>query len=166
MAFKDYSVTRDIKRLPIGGQVFEFPDRISAQSGEVLLRVQAAAQDLSSEADPVDVLEAANIATDKLMQAQAEMLGDGHAALIAAGLGAAVEHVVQTLTAWHVFGQVAAERAWNGLGPTTAPNRAARRSKATAPSNRAQASTGGTTSRAKPAKAPARRGGSSSTAGR
>lgn len=158
--FNDYSVTRDLKRLPIDGHVFEFPDRISAEAGEVLLRVHNAAVDAGENADPERVFEAAGIDPAQVHQAHAELLGDAHAELIAEGLSGALERVVQTLTAWHVFGQKAAESAWNGLGPTTPPNRAARRQSATARSTRLRASTTGTSSR-KPSRAAARPGESS-----
>lgn len=58
--FKDYDelVTRTPKRLPLGGQVFEFPQRISARTGVVLLAIRAAALELGTDTDPAAIYAA------------------------------------------------------------------------------------------------------------
>lgn len=164
--FRDFDelVARAPKQLPIGGRLFDFPDRISAETGRLLLVMQRQAQELGAEATPEDLLETAGLDADTLLQVQADLLGDALDEMVAQGVGGAVGHVVKTLTVWHLYGQDAAEQVWNSLGPTPAPNRAARRSKATATSTKRPASTAGTTSRA-PAAA-ARPGRSSSKPGR
>lgn len=164
MSFKDFDelVARTPKRLPIGGRLYEFPDRISAETGKLLLVMQRQAQELGADASPESLLRTAGISDEQILKVQAEMLGDTIDEMVANGVGAAVGHAVKALTAWHLYGQEAAEQAWNSLGPTPAPNRAARRSKATATSTRSRASTTGTSSR-KPAKAAAARPGRNSS---
>lgn len=165
--FKDFDelVTRTPKQLPIGGVLYDFPDRVSARTGLLMLAMRAAAQDLPAGSDPTDLIDAAGVSEADAAAMESELLGDGHARLIEAGHGHAVAHVVQTLTVWHLYGQAAAEQVWNSLGPTPAPNRAARRSPAKATSNRQAASTAGSSSRKPPGKT-VRAGGASSSSGR
>lgn len=166
MSFKDFDelVARTPKRLPIGGRMYDFPDRISAESGKLLLVMQRMGQELGPDVEPQALLAAAGLDDDRVMALQAEMLGGCFDEMVEHGVGAAVGHVIKALTAWHLYGQEAAERAWNSLGPTTAPNRAARRQSATGKSTKSPASTTGTSSR-KPVKA-ARPGRPSSKSGR
>lgn len=167
MSFKDFDelVTRAPKRLPIGGHLFEFPQRISAQTGATLLAVQTVAADLGPDSDPQAIFAATGLEDEALGGLIEDMLGEGRRQLVEAGFGDAIPHVFKTLTAWHLYGQEAAEQVWNSLGPTPAPNRAARRSAATGTSTKRPASPAGSTSRKAPAKA-ARPGRSSAATGR
>lgn len=165
--FRDFDelVPRAPKQLPLGGQLFDFPDRVSARTGTLLLAMQVATKELGADAAPEQVLRKLDMTDSEMQHLHDELLGDGHRALVAAGFGHAVGHVVKTLTVWHLYGEEAAQQVWNSLGPTSAPNRAARRSKAPATSTPRRASTAGTTPRKAPAKA-ARAGRPSPTAGR
>ena len=147
------------KELPIRGKLYAFPDRISAASGLVLLRVsqRAKADPAAAQADPQA------IAGDLLDPAgwealQAEVLGRSPEDLVAEGLnGDEVTHVFRTLVAWHVYGRENAEAAWESLGNPQGPtNRTERRSKAAAPSAR----------RASPASSKTRASASKARAGR
>lgn len=162
MPFKDLDellVAR--KQLPIGGRLHDFPDRISAASGLVLLRLSQRAQ-----ADPDAAANADKIASELLDDAgwealQTEVLGKPAEEFIADGLtGDHVSHVFKTLMTWHLHGQDAAEKAWEQVGNPPAPNRASRR--ATATSTRSRGSSSGTTTRKPGAKAKASPGRSSS----
>lgn len=149
MSFKDFDelVAPAPKALPIGGKWYEFPAKVPAATGLLMLKVHRH-QGVAKTVD--ELMDAAGITPEHLAQITDDVLGDTLAELVADGKGGAVARALQALTAWHLYGQDAAEAAWNRVGPTAAPNRTARRaSKATAKSAR-PASTAGTT-------APARR---------
>ena len=147
MGFKDLDellVTR--KQLPVRGRLLDFPDRISAGSGLVLLRISQRAK-----AHPDQAADAESIVAGLLDEAgwealQTEVLGKPAEEFIADGLsGDETSHIFKTLMVWHLHGQEAAERAWEQVGNPQAPNRRTRRSKAAATSSRARGSRAGST---------------------
>jgi hypothetical protein len=151
------------KQLPVHGRLYDFPDRISAATGTVLLRISQRAQ-----ADPAAAEDADSIVADLLddegwVAVQEEILGRPALDFVAEGLtGDQVSHIFKTLMVWHLYGQEAAEKAWEmvGLPPAGAPNRAVRRSKGQAKSSQGRGSRGGSKTPA-PAEGKASRGKSS-----
>lgn len=149
MAFKDLDelLGSPKKELPVRGTLLTFPERISAASGLVLLRVSQRAK-----ADPEAAKDADALVADLLDEAgwealQSEVLGRPAEEFIADGLsGDEVSHIFKTLMTWHLYGQDAAEAAWEQVGNPPAPNRSTRRaSKAPAKSSRARGSRAGST---------------------
>ena len=141
------------KQLPIRGRLLDFPDRISKDTGLLLLRVQQRAKASDGDTDPATLV--ADLLDDEGWTAlQAEVLGRSPEELIAEGLsGQEIAHIFQTLISWHLYGQDAAEAAWESVGNGPAPNRKTRRSKAAAPSNRPRGSRAGSTTPASTGKA-------------
>lgn len=117
MAFRDLADVLDVpspKILPINGTMVEFPGRISAASGAllILMRQKAVAGELDAAADLADT----GLITDaRALELEAELLGDGVQQLDELGVfGDGRARVVQTLMAWHMSGQEAAEAVWEG----------------------------------------------------
>jgi hypothetical protein len=133
------------KELPVRGRLLSFPDRISAESGVVLLRVSQRAKSDPEQAKDADAIVADLLTPEGWEALQAEVLGKPAEEFIADGLsGDEVAHIFKTLMTWHLYGQDAAEKAWVQVGNPPAPNRAARRaSKAPAKSNRTRGSHAG-----------------------
>lgn len=184
MAFRDLTDVLGVtppKTLPIHGEQVEFPARVSARTGMLLLTLQHradAGEDVESVVDSLGLDDAAAVELER------DLLGeDGLRRLDALGvIGDARAHVVGTLIAWHMRGEAAAVATWEA-GPVTtagkdaaASNRATRRktagrssktagaaaARSTAGSSSARTS-GGASSGRRTAKAPATRRGSSST---
>lgn len=148
------------KELPIGGRMVTFPDRISKDTGLLLLRVSQRAK-----ADPAAAENADTIVADLLDEAgwqavQSEVLGRSPEELMAEGWsGDHLAHIFKTLITWHLYGRDTAEEAWSQVGNPPAPNRASRR--ATATTTRSRGSSSGTTAKkAAPRKATPGRGSS------
>lgn len=165
MSFRDLDelLGRPAKELPIRGRVHTFPDRISAESGLVLLRLSQ-----HVKADPDPTANAQAIASELLDEAgwvalQAEVLGRPAEEFIGEGLtGEEVAHVMRTLIVWHLHGLEAAEAAWEAVGNAQGPtNRQTRRSKAAATSSPRRASPASSTTRAPRKRAPRSAGPSS-----
>lgn len=138
MAFKDLAETIDVRepiRLPIMGQLVEFPGTISARAGMILLAIMGAAQKTQADQDTDDVTSAIltenGIPQEDADYLEAQMLGD-----VAERLDELVEYnvrrravVTNTLLVWHSSGPEAAEVFWNAGGDLgkALPNRATRR---------------------------------------
>lgn len=124
MAFRDLTDVLGVtppKTLPICGVLVEFPATISARSGQMLLAVAASARS-SADATPDEVASRLHLTDEDGERLEAELLGDGAQALDDLGvIGDRRQHVVQTLIAWHLRGQEAAEAVWHGAGKATAP---------------------------------------------
>jgi hypothetical protein len=136
MPFRDLSefLTDTPKCLPIHGKLWEFPTRISAESGIVLLRIANTTQTASDGGEDGDALVAQVADAAQLQALQTELLGCDPEDLIRQGWTMEeVAHVFKTLMAWHLYGQESAETAWEQVGPTPAPNRASRRAASAAP---------------------------------
>lgn len=133
------------KELPVRGALLTFPDRISAESGVVLLRVSQRAKADPEAAKDGDTILSDLLDADGWEALQTEVLGKPAEEFIADGLsGDEVSHIFKTLMTWHLYGQDAAEQAWATVGNPPAPNRSTRRaSKAPAKSNRARGSRDG-----------------------
>lgn len=152
-------VAPEPKRLPINGKLYEFPARVSAETGRLLLLVWRTGRE---GGDVEGALRRAAVDDEHALDMQDELLGEAFDELVMDGRSGAIPRVMTTLTTWHLFGQAAAEQVWNAAAdPQTAPNRQARRGGAT--STRAPGSTAGTP-KAKPKKAS--RGSGSATTGR
>lgn len=135
------------KELPIGGRLVTFPDRVSAETGVIMLRIAQIAK-----SDPAKALDADTIVSELLddegwARIQAEVLGgDPQTLMLEHNLtGDRLAHVFKTLMAWHLYGKEVAEKAWAEVGPPAAPNRATRRRKTPAKSSPARGSRGGST---------------------
>lgn len=135
------------KELPVGGRLLTFPDRISAETGMVLLRISQRAKDNPEAAQDGDALVADLLDDDGWQAVQTEVMGRTPEEMLADGLmGDRAAHVFKTLIIWHVYGREAAEKAWSQVGNPPAPNRATRRaSKAPAKSNPGRGSRAGST---------------------
>jgi hypothetical protein len=126
-----HGVTPDIK-LPIHGETVHFPGRISAWAGSMLLTIRASALEHEGE-DPDEVGEQVaneiDLSSGVATELERELLGDGEQAL--ERLGATIserQHVVNTVMAWHLYGEESAREVWEAAGkPPARQNRAARR---------------------------------------
>lgn len=144
MGFQDLEelIPLSKKRLPIGGgREHEFPDRISAESGALLLLIQKTARERTDlGGDLTAILKALNVDdahADRLME---DVLGMPAAELLAmvSMNGDRMLHIFKTLMVWHLAGQEAAEEAWSQVGNPKAPTkpRKATPSKGKAPAAR------------------------------
>jgi hypothetical protein len=166
-----HGITPDIE-LPIHGEVIKFPGRISAWAGSLLMTIRAAI--LDQEGEPGDigerVVESLDLSGEDVAAMERELLGDGADDLERLGVtGRERQHVVNTLTVWHLSGEEAAHAAWEGQGKAPArPNRAARRSGRTSATGgkgaaNSRAVGGGRSGSAGPKAGVASRGGTRST---
>jgi len=125
-----HGISPDIE-LPVHGQVVTFPGRISAWAGSLLLTIRAATLGQEGDAQEIGerVIEKLNISERDVIALESELLGDGDARLAALGVtGMERQHIVNTLTMWHMSGQEAARSVWEAGGKDPArPNRATRR---------------------------------------
>jgi hypothetical protein len=175
MAFRDLADVLGVapdKVLPINGQDVRFPGRISARTGQLLLATNAAVE--GGARTESEIVERLQLSEEDLQAVEEDLLGPAAAVLDGLGVvGEARQHVMATLTVWHLAGQDAAENVWEaGPGavgkapPRGGSKRKAGRSsptartRATTAAGRSRAGAGG--SSARPRKATSR-GGSSST---
>lgn len=127
MAFRDLTDVlgaTPAKVLPIHGKMIEFPGRVSARAGMLLLAIQRAAQEQQAELGEIlpDQVVVAAVGLDGADEAgkylEAEMLGDSRGELDALGVvGVERDRILATLTVWHLSGQDAAEAVWEGKDP-------------------------------------------------
>lgn len=107
------------KQIPIHARMVDFPARISAWAGMTLLAIQRAAE---TGADAETTLERSGVTEDTATRLQNELLGSGAAVLDELGvIGDARNHVIQTLTVWHLHGEEAAARVWASPGKAPSP---------------------------------------------
>lgn len=165
MGFRDLSeilpsTADEPKCLPILGTTYEFPARVSAETGALLLQIERQ----RTEVDP------SGLGEEVLERVQRDLLGDTYDTMRVAGVPPAmVSHAIATLMVWHLYGQQAAEAAWERMGEAQTPNRAQRRtaaSKGSGSKTRSPASTGGTTGRTRKTAARRSPGHTSSSTGR
>jgi hypothetical protein len=167
VAFKDLAETIDVRepiRLPIMGQLVEFPGTISARAGMILLAIMGAAKDaLAADADVETATAMASVSVPQSDSdyLEAQMLGD-----VADRLDELVEYnvrrrnlVTNTLLVWHSQGSEAAETYWNAGGDLgkALPNRETRRA-----AGRSSTTDGGQPARSKAQPRQARPAGGSS----
>lgn len=137
MAFKDLAETIDVRepiRLPIMGEVVEFPGTISARAGMILLAIMGAAKQVIQDSDEPStsaVIAVAGVPESDAAYLEAQILGD-----VAERIDALCEYnlrrrnlVTNTLLVWHSQGLEAAEEFWNAGGDLgkALPNRKTRR---------------------------------------
>lgn len=148
------------KALPINGTVYDFPGRISAETGALLVAIE---KHRGKEA--ADILGVVD--QEQMQRLQDDLLGDAYDRMRAAGVtGEMISHVIATLIMWHLYGEQAAEAVWESAGEAKTPNRVARRaSKGSGSKTPSPGSTAGTTSR-KPAAKKVSAGRRSSSTGR
>lgn len=115
MTFRDLTevLGSEPKVLPIRGTDVEFPGRISARTGTLLLKLQ---EEVEAGNDVVDDLVASGIITaEDAIEIEDDLLGDGRRVLDEMGVvGQMRQRVVETLTAWHLGGEEAAIGVWEG----------------------------------------------------
>ncbi len=139
MGFKDLTEVIDVREpkiLPIFGEMIEFPDVVSAQTGQVLLAMITAGQNLAddgSDEQPSDDEVAAGIVaemdlTDQRWQDMTdEVLGPAAHRLTELGIAMYDRrrmHIVATLAVWHIMGREPAELYWDSAGKARAPKAA------------------------------------------
>jgi hypothetical protein len=139
MAFRDLTDVLGVstpKVLPIRGRSVEFPGTISAWAGTLLLALRRAAAESieSGDVDPSDVaglVLSTGAATEMdALRLERELLGDAGDVLDELGvMGEGRQHIIGTLTVWHLSGEEAATACWEGKAPVQ-PNRAKRRTTA------------------------------------
>lgn len=126
MAFKDLDelLSDEPKRLPVGGKVMEFPGRLNAAQGLMLLRLSRSARD--AKAEDADKIAQAVGTEEQWADLERAVLGKPSEDFLEDGLTQVkVQHIFQTLMAWHLHGQEVAEQVWDPPAPA---NRAAKRS--------------------------------------
>lgn len=133
MAFRDL---QDVylptpKVLPIHGEEIEFPGRISADAGMTMLAIRSAMlEQVGTEGTEEEYASAAltEVTAGQVAALEAEILGDAAADLDRLGVfGAARQHVVSTLVAWHMAGEEVAVATWEGKARPAPPTTSARR---------------------------------------
>lgn len=123
--FKDLDEVLQLsgKQLPIGGKVHEFPDRISAKSGTMLILMQrrTAENPEAAQKDGVKFYEGL-VGEEAMAELMTDVLGEPPEEFLAkVNLdGRRLLHVFQTLTIWHLAGEDMARELWNDPGKLTA----------------------------------------------
>ena len=115
-------VAHSAKRLPVGGEILEFPDRISAESGILLLRVQQQARENPALLEATGAVLVEKVGAERLEALMVEVLGRTFEEMLPlVGMNPArVMHIFQTLTVWHLAGEEAAREFWNDPGKAMA----------------------------------------------
>ena len=98
------------KELPINGELISFPDRISAKTGALLIKVQSQNANAKTIFNEID--------DEQWLEIQHEIVGDdAMEKLVELGVvGETYSHVIATLIVWHLQGREAAEEVWNKPG--------------------------------------------------
>lgn len=114
------------KQLPIHGQVVDFPDRISAESGTLLLRIQHRGRERPELVEQPDQLIDGLVDEARMNELVEEVLGrPAEEFLPLVNMDQSrMMHVFQTLMVWHLSGEDSAREVWNNPGKAPGPKTA------------------------------------------
>ena len=140
MGFKDLKelLTDEPKRLPVGGKMIEFPGRISAEAGLTLLTLSRTLEQIEPGESREEVAARVDLPDDEWNALVVAVLGKMPQEFIADGLSPEEAlYCFQALMAWHLYGQDAAEQAWDPPKPNRAQKRAPARGQSGRPASTA-----------------------------